>query len=77
LDNPAGKKKIYDSQCGSLLTSLFLLLQMQLSVATIAGLLFGYYHLRKHLDYSLGGIISTGYMELISFSKQMVLKFKV
>ncbi len=30
---------------------------------TLAGLLFGYYHLRKHINYSIGGIFKTGFVE--------------
>lgn len=30
---------------------------------TLAGLLFGYYHLRKHIDYTIGGIFKTGFIE--------------
>lgn len=30
---------------------------------TLAGLLFGYYHLRKHIDYTIGGIFKTGFVE--------------
>ena len=29
----------------------------------LAGLLFGYYHLRKHISYTIGGIFKTGFIE--------------
>ncbi len=29
----------------------------------IAGLVFGYYHLRKHINYTIGGIFKTGFIE--------------
>ena len=29
----------------------------------IAGLLFGYHHLRKHIIYTIGGIFKTGFIE--------------
>jgi O-antigen/teichoic acid export membrane protein len=29
----------------------------------IAGLLFGYFHLRKHINYTIGGIFKTGFIE--------------
>ncbi len=44
--------------------------------ATIAGLLFGYYHLRKHIDYSFRGIITTGHAELMAFGKRMIGKYR-
>jgi len=42
--------------------------------ATIAGLALGYYHLRKHIDYSLRGIISLGVVELRNFFYEKILK---
>jgi O-antigen/teichoic acid export membrane protein len=43
----------------------------------IAGFLFGYYHLKKKLPgYTLSSILITGYVELISFARQMLLKLK-
>ncbi len=42
--------------------------------ATIAGLSIGYYHLRKHLDYSLRGIITLGFVELKNFFYEKILK---
>jgi O-antigen/teichoic acid export membrane protein len=29
----------------------------------LAGLVFGYYHLRKHINYTIGGIFKTGFIE--------------
>jgi O-antigen/teichoic acid export membrane protein len=44
--------------------------------ALLAGLAFGYYHLKKNLDnYSLRGIMVTGYVEAKSFIRQMMVKF--
>ncbi|OCX50969.1 hypothetical protein BEL04_19820 [Mucilaginibacter sp. PPCGB 2223] len=42
--------------------------------ATIAGLTVGYYHLRKHLDYSLRGIIVLGVVEMKNFFNEKILK---
>jgi len=42
----------------------------------LAGLLFGYYHLRKHIDYSIRGIVATGYVESINFIREKILKRK-
>ncbi|RKR85698.1 O-antigen/teichoic acid export membrane protein [Mucilaginibacter gracilis] len=44
--------------------------------ATIAGLLFGYYHLKRNLDgYSLRSVMTTGYAESKLFINQMLAKF--
>jgi O-antigen/teichoic acid export membrane protein len=40
----------------------------------IAGLAFGYYHLRKHIDYSIKGILTTGYRELTLLIGKFVVK---
>lgn len=42
--------------------------------ATIAGLGVGYYHLRKHLDYSLRGIIVLGIVEMKNFFNEKIMK---
>lgn len=45
-------------------------------LSLVAGLAFGYYHLKKNLDgYSFRGIITTGYIESKSFIAQMLAKF--
>jgi len=42
----------------------------------LSGLGFGYYHLKKYLvGYSLRGIMTTGYTEIISFAKELLSKF--
>jgi len=43
----------------------------------LAGLIFGYYHLRKHIQYSLSGILVTGYVETVNFIKERILKQKI
>jgi O-antigen/teichoic acid export membrane protein len=42
--------------------------------ATIAGLVVGYYHLRKHLEYSIRGIIVLGFVELKNFFNEKIMK---
>jgi O-antigen/teichoic acid export membrane protein len=42
--------------------------------STIAGLTVGYYHLRKHLNYSLRGIIVLGFVELKNFFNEKIMK---
>ena len=42
----------------------------------MAGLLFGYYHLRKHMDYSFGQIIQLGYVESLEIVRKTWAKFK-
>ena len=42
--------------------------------ATIAGIWFGYYHLRKHIKYTLSDIITLGYTELNNFVNEKILK---
>ena len=37
---------------------------------TFSGLLFGYFQLRKSLDYTIGGILNSGYQEMIAFLKK-------
>ena len=37
---------------------------------TFSGLLFGYFQLRKSLDYTIGGILISGYQEMIAFLKK-------
>jgi O-antigen/teichoic acid export membrane protein len=45
-------------------------------IALLSGLAFGYYHLKKHLEsYSLRGIFTTGYAELILFARKMMVKY--
>lgn len=41
---------------------------------TIAGLLFGYHHLRKHLKYTIKDILGLGYVELRNFFNERILK---
>ena len=43
-------------------------------VPTIAGLTFGYFHLRKHFDYSITGILKTGYEELTILVRKILSK---
>lgn len=43
----------------------------------LAGLIFGYYHLRKHMQYSFGEIIKTGYFESKSLIQQTLFKIKL
>jgi hypothetical protein len=43
----------------------------------LAGLLFGYYHLRKHIQYSFRGILVTGYVETVNFIRERILKQKI
>ena len=41
----------------------------------IAGLLFGYHHLRKHIIYTIGGIFKTGLIESKNlFYEKIILK---
>ena len=42
----------------------------------LAGLLFGYYHLRKHMDYSFAQIIQLGYVESLEIVRKTWAKFK-
>ncbi|WP_448701059.1 oligosaccharide flippase family protein [Mucilaginibacter sp. AW1-3] len=42
--------------------------------ATLAGITVGYYHLRKHIDYSLRGIIFLGVVELKNFFNEKIMK---
>lgn len=42
--------------------------------STIAGLTVGYYHLRKHLNYSLRGIIVLGVVEMKNFFNEKIMK---
>ena len=39
-----------------------------ITIVNLAGLLFGYYHLRKHMDYSFAQIIQLGYVESLELS---------
>jgi O-antigen/teichoic acid export membrane protein len=41
--------------------------------ATLAGIIFGYYHLRKHIDYTIGGIFKTGFIESRNLFYQKIL----
>jgi len=41
---------------------------------TVAGVIFGYHHLRKHLNYTISDILSLGYVELKNFYNEKVLK---
>lgn len=41
---------------------------------TIAGIIFGYHHLRKHLNYTLSDILSLGFVELKNFYNEKILK---
>ena len=41
---------------------------------TIAGIWFGYHHLRKHLNYTLGDILKLGAVELKNFYNERILK---
>jgi O-antigen/teichoic acid export membrane protein len=42
-------------------------------LTTLAGLLFGYYHLRKHIDYTIGGIFKTGIIESRNLLNEKIL----
>ncbi len=42
----------------------------------LAGLLFGYYHLRKHMEYSFKEIIITGYVESLEIIRKTLAKLK-
>lgn len=42
-------------------------------LTTLAGLLFGYYHLRKHIDYTIGGIFKTGFVESRNLLNEKIL----
>ena len=42
----------------------------------MAGLIFGYYHLRKHMDYSFRQIIQVGYAESIEIVRSTLAKLK-
>ncbi len=42
----------------------------------LAGLLFGYYHLRKHMEYSFKEIIKTGYVESLEIVRKTWAKLK-
>ena len=42
----------------------------------LAGLLFGYYHLSKYMDYSFRKIIQVGYIESIQIVRRTIAKFK-
>jgi len=42
--------------------------------STLAGITVGYYHLRKHLNYSLRGIVVLGAVELKNFFNEKILK---
>jgi len=39
---------------------------------TLTAIFFGYYHLRKYVDYSIGGILSTGFDEIKSFIQKQL-----
>jgi Na+-driven multidrug efflux pump len=39
-------------------------------ISLIAGIIVGYYHLRKHINYSIKEIIQSGYYESINFLKK-------
>jgi O-antigen/teichoic acid export membrane protein len=41
---------------------------------TVAGIIFGYHHLRKHLNYTIRDILSLGFIELKNFYYEKVLK---
>lgn len=36
-------------------------------LTTLAGIMFGYFHLKKYVDYSIGGILKEGYIETKAF----------
>ena len=42
----------------------------------LAGLFFGYYHLRKHMEYSFKEIIITGYVESLEIIRKTLAKLK-
>ncbi|MBN8836454.1 MAG: oligosaccharide flippase family protein [Sphingobacteriia bacterium] len=42
----------------------------------ISGVLFGYYWLKKYLDFSIRGIFKTGYIELLWVAKQLKNKYR-
>jgi len=42
----------------------------------LAGLLFGYFHLKKHIQYSFSGILQTGYTELTFLTAKLFKKNK-
>lgn len=41
---------------------------------TLAGIIFGYHHLRKHLNYTLSDILSLGVIELKNFYNEKILR---
>lgn len=43
----------------------------------LAGIIFGYYHLRKHMQYSFGEIIKTGYIEMKLLIQKTLSKNKI
>lgn len=44
---------------------------VSLLLSTVAGIAFGYYHLRKHIDYTLPGIVVCGWQETGVFLKKI------
>ena len=44
-------------------------------ISILAGIILGYYHLRKHIKYSILEILQTGYQESLKFLKERVLIF--